>query len=188
MTQADPTGVLREEHRWILDVTGALERELDRVGAGSPDPAQMDRCVRFLRLFADACHHGKEEDLLFPALEDHGLPRDSGPIAVMLAEHREGRRLVGIMADALPAVAEGGNGALSRFEKAGRDYAALIRGHIGKEDGVLFQMADQIIEAPACARLCQAYEKTCDSKFEGCTKAELEALGREILAESASLG
>jgi hemerythrin-like domain-containing protein len=188
MTQADPTAILREEHRRILDVTGALERQLDPARTETADPVQLGRCVRFLRLFADACHHGKEEDILFPTLEDHGLPRDSGPIAVMLAEHREGRRLVEIMANALPELSAGDEDAMERFTRAGHDYADLIRGHIGKEDGVLFDMADRIIEAPACARLCEAYERTCTSKFEGCSKAELEALGREILAESPPRG
>jgi hemerythrin-like domain-containing protein len=184
MSHLDPTGVLREEHRWILNVAGALEKELDRGSAGSSDPDQLERCVRFIRLFADACHHGKEEDQLFPVLEEHGFPRDSGPIAVMLAEHREGRRLAAIMKDALPAIRQGDRAAMECFHSAGRDYTSLIRGHIGKEDGVLFQMADQVISAPACARLCEAYERTCASKFEGCTKAELEDLGREILAHA----
>jgi len=112
------------------------------------------------------------------------MPRDEGPIAVMLQEHREGRRLVGIMRDTLPEVRHGAAAAADRFERAGRDYAALIRAHIGKEDGVLFQMADQVVSAPACSRLCEAYERTCASKFEGCTKAELEDLAREILARA----
>ena len=184
MNRPDPTAVLREEHRWILEVAGALERELDRASPGNPDPDQLERCVRFIRLFADACHHGKEEDQLFPVLVDHGMPRESGPIAVMLAEHREGRRLAGIMNEALPGIREGDAAAMSSFEGAGRDYVSLIRGHIGKEDGVLFQVADEIISAPACARLCEAYEKTCSSTFEGCTKAELEELGREILGRA----
>jgi hemerythrin-like domain-containing protein len=182
VSQPGPTEILRQEHQWILRVTDALERELDRTPPRPRCTEQLERCVRFLRLFADACHHGKEEDQLFPVLEAYGMPRDSGPIAVMLAEHREGRRLVGIMKSALPALGAGDEAAMDRFEGAARDYAVLIRGHIGKEDGVLFQVADQIIEAPACARLCQAYERTCASKFEGCTKAELEALGQEILA------
>ena len=184
MSRLDPTGVLREEHRWILNVAGALERELDRASPGAPDPDQLERCVRFIRLFADACHHGKEEDQLFPILEDHGMPRDSGPIAVMLAEHREGRRLAGVMREALPGIREAEPTAMKSFETAGRDYVALIRDHIGKEDGVLFQVADQIISAPACARLCESYEETCNSTFEGCSKAELEELGREILARA----
>jgi hemerythrin-like domain-containing protein len=184
MSHPDATRVLREEHRRILEVAGALEEELDGTPSGFSRPDQLERCVRFIRLFADACHHGKEEGQLFPVLEDHGMPHDSGPIAVMLAEHREGRRLAGIMKDALPGIRQGNPAAMESFKRAGLDYVSLIRSHIGKEDGVLFQVADQMLSAPVCARLCEAYERTCNSTFEGCTKAELEELGREILGRA----
>ncbi len=52
-------------------------------------------------MFADQCHHGKEEDLLFPAMEAAGIPRESGPIGVMLEEHNIGRQYVRGMAEAV---------------------------------------------------------------------------------------
>lgn len=180
MSSSQTTAVLRAEHQRILQVVSVLERQLDV----RPDPLDLDtvgKCVRFLRLFADACHHGKEEDLLFPELQSQGMPRDSGPIAVMLHEHRLGREFVGVMADALDSARNGDDRATSRLVNAGRGYIDLIRGHIMKEDHVLFNMADQMVDAPACRRLCAAYEAVCASKFEGCTKAQLEALADDIL-------
>ena len=73
------------------------------------DPLDYDlvaQCIIFFRLFADACHHGKEEDLLFTELEAQGMPRDAGPIAVMLDEHAQGRALVRTMAAALEQALE----------------------------------------------------------------------------------
>ena len=70
----------------------------------------------FFRLFADQCHHGKEEELLFPLLEQKGIPRTGGPIGVTLHEHEEGRALVRQMGDAVEATkseperARGGRG------------------------------------------------------------------------------
>lgn len=180
MTESHPTQVLRDEHQWILAVAAALDRLL-----GAPPEAldfdAVEKCVTFIRLFADACHHGKEEDLLFPTLEAHGLPRDSGPIAVMLHEHRLGREATAAMRAALPAAREGDGDARTRLIHAGRGYVDLIRGHIGKEDNVLFHMADQMVVGQARVRLCAAYDGTCHHDFEGCTKAQLEELGREIL-------
>ncbi len=37
------------------------------------------KVVDFIRNFADRCHHGKEEDNLFPAMEKRGIPRQAGP-------------------------------------------------------------------------------------------------------------
>lgn len=198
MTETHPTRVLREEHERILAVADVLGTLLDQAagadGAAAPDGApaskgsgasadydRLDKCIRFIRLFADACHHGKEEDMLFPALQDQGLPRDSGPIAVMLHEHRLGRRFASIMAESIDDARSGDADAWKRLERAGRDYVDLIRGHILKEDNVLFNMADQLVTGPACTMLCQAYDGTGDATFGGCTKAELEELGREIV-------
>ncbi len=96
-----PTGMLREEHQLILRVLDVVQSLLEKGDAGEWDFDAWDDCVAFFRLFADACHHGKEEDLLFPELEARGMPRDSGPIAVMLSEHKQGRALVAQMAGAL---------------------------------------------------------------------------------------
>ncbi|UCC25137.1 MAG: hemerythrin domain-containing protein [Gemmatimonadales bacterium] len=180
MSESHPTQVLRDEHQWILAVAEALERLL-----GAP-PSAMDfdtveKCVTFIRLFADACHHGKEEDLLFPVLEEQGMPRDSGPIAVMLHEHRLGREAAAAMRKALPGARDGDEDDRLRLVHAGRSYIDLIRGHIGKEDHVLFNMADQMVSGETRVRLCAAYDETCSHAFEGCTKAQLEALGREIV-------
>ncbi len=180
MNRHRTTAVLRQEHRRILEVVGALERLLG-VRPQPLDLGAIDKCVRFFRLFADACHHGKEEDLLFPELEARGMPRDSGPIAVMLHEHRLGRELVSTMADAMDGAGRDDDSSTRRLVTAGRDYIDLMRGHIMKEDGVLFEMADRMVDAQACQRLCAAYDTVCASTFDGCSKAQLEALADDIL-------
>ncbi len=167
------TAALRAEHRLILEVAAVLERVLD---SGTVDTDSLTDCVTFFRLFADACHHGKEEDLLFPALESEGMPVDSGPIAVMLHEHRIGREFVGRMAAALPGVADEDAASKVEFAAAGRGYIELIRGHIAKEDGVLFEMADGMIVGPECRDLCAAYEDVCARRFEGRTLQDLEGI------------
>lgn len=96
-----PTRILRDQHRKILLIADILEAILSQdPESGGPDYEALEDCVRFIRLYADALHHGKEEELLFPELEAVGMPRDGGPIAVMLHEHREGRALVAAMAHA----------------------------------------------------------------------------------------
>jgi hemerythrin-like domain-containing protein len=174
------TRVLREEHRLILRVVARLDEIMDP-GSQGPDLEGVEDCVAFFRLFVDACHHGQEEGLLFGELEAAGMPRAEGPLAVMLAEHRMGRALVAQMASALDEARAGSEEALDRLRSAALDYVDLIRGHIGKEDGVLFTHADHLLDEPACARLCAGYEASCATRFEGCTKAQLEALAERIL-------
>jgi hemerythrin-like domain-containing protein len=177
---------LRQEHQLILKVLGAFERVIDEVRAqpGKPTPPELeavDDCLAFFRLFADACHHGQEEDVLFEELVDRGMPREVGPIAVMLVEHEQGRALVRAMTAALERASGGDEVAWSVLERAARDYVALLRGHIMKEDGVLFEMADRLIAGPACHEICERYHTVCLEKLEGRTRLELEKLAASLV-------
>jgi hemerythrin-like domain-containing protein len=156
------TSRLRDEHQLILQVADAMQALL----ASAEGP--------------DACHHGKEEDLLFPELEAAGLPRNQGPIAVMLYEHQQGRAFAQQMADALAPARQGDEPALAALQKAARGYIDLIRGHILKEDRILFEMADQAVRGSACERLCGGYGAVCARRFEGHSKEELQALAANI--------
>ena len=176
------TSRLRAEHNLILQVTDVLERLVTRSGSEEADFDALADCVAFIRLFADACHHGKEEDLLFPALEARGMPHDQGPIAVMLFEHQQGRAFARAMAGALDAARAGDAEARTTLWEAARGYIHLIRGHIQKEDHVLFEMADQAVRGPACQRLCDEYGLVCQRVFEGRTKEDLEALAARLAA------
>jgi len=177
MSDQTATGILRDQHVLILEVASILEKALD---GGGDDLESIGDCVSFFRLFADACHHGKEEDLLFPALEEQGMPADSGPIAVMLHEHRIGREFVGRMAAALPGAKAGEEGSAAEVAGAGRGYIELIRAHIAKEDGILFEIADGVITGPGCRKLCSRYDEVCARRFEGKTIADLEGLAETL--------
>lgn len=174
------TSRLRDEHVVILGVAEALHALIDAADEGRWSFDAFADAVTFIRLFADACHHGKEEDLLFPELEQAGLPRDRGPIAVMLEEHRQGRVFARHMAEALPPAREGDERARATLRNAALGYVNLIRGHIAKEDNVLFEMADQAVQGPARRALCGAYAGVCSRRFEGHTKEQLTALAARI--------
>ncbi len=186
-TAETATSRLREEHVVILAVADALHTLVAEAEAGRWNFDAFGDSITFIRLFADACHHGKEEDLLFPELEKTGLPRDRGPLAVMLEEHRQGRSFARHMAEALASAREGDERARATLRNAATGYVNLIRGHIAKEDNVLFHMADQAVRGTACRTLCGAYAGVCGRSFEGRTKEELTALATTI-RERAGLG
>ncbi len=172
---------LREEHQWILKVSGVLERILDREPDHGLDYPGIEDCVSFIRLFADACHHGQEEGLLFPELQARGMPRDSGPLAVMLQEHEMGRSFASHMRKALPGARDGKAESRQILVNAARGYIRLIRGHINKEDNVLFNFADQLVTGGACTKLCEEFGVVCGGRFEGKSKEELEALAQGLV-------
>ncbi len=177
-----PTTVLREEHQLILKVLDALEQVLNKGSAVSAQNVEMlAKYASFFRLFADACHHGKEEDLLFPELEARGIPREGGPIGVMLAEHEQGRAFVRQMHEALPGARAGEAAAMDALVAAGRKYIDLLRRHIDKEENVLFNMADRVVDQTSCGQLCDKYAHVCSGQFSGQTKDELQELAADII-------
>jgi len=134
------TDVLKREHRIIEQVLDCLEQMADRAASGEGfDRDNAADAVEFLRTSADRCHHGKEEDRLFPAMIDKGIPREVGPVAVMLAEHDVGRAAIRSMTGAI----DGDDAAA--FARPAREYVALLREHIQKEDNILFPMADSVL-------------------------------------------
>jgi hemerythrin-like domain-containing protein len=159
-----PTEELSKEHEAILSMIGILARIADRLQTGAPvDADDLDGAVGFLRVFADKCHHAKEEGLLFPAMEIAGIPRERGPIGVMLAEHLEGRRQVEAMAKAVPGIRRGDEHAAAAFAAAARSYGDILAQHIAKEDRVLYPMAD--------ARLTGAQQAELEKGFAEVEKA-----------------
>jgi len=155
-----PTGVLREEHEVILRALTVLERVGRDLAQGRPvAPETLPWLASFFRTFADKCHHAKEEAHLFPALEQHGIPREGGPVGVMLMEHEEGRALVRTFAEADTATAV----------SAIRRFVLLLREHIAKENEILFPMSDQVIPAEEQATMMKLFEA-----------AEQEIAGPEI--------
>lgn len=147
------TSSLMEEHEIILRGLRVLEALASRAAAGAELPAQaVNGVLDFLSGFADAHHHGKEEGILFPAMEEAGFPRDGGPLAVMLDEHQQGRALIATLREAAakPDAA---------FARAARAYAALLSQHIEKENQVLFHLADQALAGEDRRRVEEAFDE-----------------------------
>jgi len=162
----------------VIEVLGRLVARAER--SDSFEGQAFGKCVEFFRFFADACHHAKEEDLLFPVLEARGIPRENGPIGMMLYEHGIARQLTQQMADALAEVDEHGDSATRRFLDAAHQYRDLLTQHIFKEDNVLFTMGDRVLRPDDQTQLCGKFCDVACRSFGGKKRAELEAIATEL--------
>jgi hemerythrin-like domain-containing protein len=175
-----PVELLMEEHRLIEAVLDALSAAADRLeGDDPPAPAELERFVDWLRRYADAFHHGKEEDVLFTAMVASGMPRDDGPIAVMLEQHDEGRRLVTRLADAASGAAWTAD-TRRRAARAATDFAALLLQHIQIEDSVLYPMALATIPPAAWESIEHDFDELAAS--HAAERATLEAAAATLIA------
>jgi hemerythrin-like domain-containing protein len=183
----DTIETLMNEHRVIERVLDGLVGFADEVQRkGSTEKDELGRFVTFLREFADACHHGKEEEILFAAMVEHGFPRDGGPVAVMLHEHDQGRGLVGILRERAGQPGPWSDGDRRELSEVAWGFATLLRQHIHKEDAMLYPMAEQHLPPEAMeevAAACERYEA--DPARAGKHEA-LHALADELIRRHAA--
>lgn len=178
-----PTEILGEEHRVIEQMLDCLEKLAeDAVAKSRLDVQGAADAVEFFQVFADRCHHGKEEELLFPLLEKRGFSREGGPTAVMRSEHETGRAQVRAMGEAVEAARRNDSSAAPRFVRDARAYVWHLREHIQKEDHCLFPMAGNLLTPEDEAGLVEAFRGVESGKMGAGTHDRYLALARNLAA------
>jgi hemerythrin-like domain-containing protein len=184
---------LMTEHQIILRAVDALAAYAEEIRRGGGDREELFRFLTFIRDYADGLHHGKEEGILFPAMVEAGLPREGGPIAVMLQEHDIGREhvatLLGLAGTRIAWSPE------DREEVfiAARGYVDLLTSHIRKEDEVLYPMAERRLSPELRERVddrCAAFDAKAvqDGARERLEQLASELVSRHLAADSLGLG
>lgn len=180
------TDMLMEEHRVIERMLSALTVQAQRLkeGAAVRTGFFLD-ATDFIRNFADGCHHRKEEDALFQAMTDAGLSTQTGPIAILLAEHEQSR----VYARALEKSArelESGKAA-TRDEVAWNAlaYADLLRRHITRENDFFFPLAGRLIPYDEQAKLAAEFERIELEETGAGAHAKYHALAEAMEREAA---
>lgn len=134
---------LRSDHDKILAEMNLLEKA---VSSNDLDKEQVKSFLHFTESFAEP-HHQKEEKVLFPELEKKGIPKEGGPMGVMILEHELKRGLVKELKKALD---EGKEGKIREHAAA---IVTLLRDHISKENDCLYPIAEQVLTGEDLDRL-----------------------------------
>ena len=155
-----PTQMLENEHLVIAKIVGAAPVLADRLEAGATiDVVTLQGVVEFMRTFADKCHHGKEEELLFPLLGKKGIPLQGCPIGVLTTEHARGRILVNGLADSAEAYQKDDPAGKQGVIQALRGIAGLYPNHIWKEDYLLFPLTNKVLTPEEQHTLYRQFEQ-----------------------------
>ena len=175
-----PFHILKHEHRTIERALRGLDGACMRIAGGDRVPAgALLEIVDFIKTFADQYHHGKEETLLFPALERRGFTREGGPLGVMEHEHEVERELIAALEQAIELYQEGDVEAAQRFVEAARAYLRLLVGHIEKEDSILFRIGDEVLDDEDKSALAARF-KEFFSALGGRNLEDFERLATEL--------
>ncbi len=147
---------LENDHVYILLLTDIM---VSVTKQDAPDITHIEEIVDLIRNFADGIHHIKEENYLFPALNQKGMPSEGGPVAVMLHEHELGRNYVGGMIENINRYKAGEVAVLAKIHENMLAYAGLLKNHIYKENNILFRMADGMLSEDEQQQMLSEFSK-----------------------------
>ena len=163
-----PIARMVEEHQHILKLIAALPGMLEALRRDLQGTRPLaEQALDFIRNYADRYHHAKEEDILFGYFDPQ-----SEILGVMLQDHQDGRAHVRAVAEALPL------GDLDAVEAHLLAYGELLRGHIQRENEILYPWMDRTLTLHQVGELyarCAEVERTF-----GARSAEYEAFVNAI--------
>ena len=142
-----PIGPLMIEHRLIERLLTLMAREFKRIKDNVEvdpefafvDPVFIDTAVDFIRTYADRCHHGKEEDILFEALADKDLsPEHRQTMEELIQDHAWARETTASLVKAKDDYLLEKPGALDDLMEHLEKLVEFYPRHIDKEDKHFF--------------------------------------------------
>lgn len=142
-----------EEHKYIKRMLKVIRKASNKILIGEEICYEdFDKMIDFVRNYADAHHHGKEEKFLFKEMVDNlGNLGTKLVTHGMLVEHDWGRAFISELRDALNRVKSGDEESKLDVIANAVGYANHMVRHINKEDEVIYtfaqrQLAPEVLE------------------------------------------
>jgi hemerythrin-like domain-containing protein len=135
-----PIGPLMKEHRLIEKLITFMSVELERIRQERQVEIDvLEKILDFIKIYADKCHHGKEEEILFRRLDKKPLsPEHRKTLQELLSEHKYARGVVNNLQQAKTRYNEGNVDAIPSIMEAMDELAIFYPRHIEKEDKHFF--------------------------------------------------
>jgi hemerythrin-like domain-containing protein len=140
MKRMMPIGPMMIEHRLIERMLAVARKELERFWKEKKiNPQFVLELVDFIRLYADRCHHGKEEDILFRELAKKPLTEEHRKVVEdLVKEHNWARQQTREMVEATERYARGEQDAYLTVTARLSALVDFYPRHIEKEDQHFF--------------------------------------------------
>lgn len=141
MNDQSPIRDLYAEHNGITVMLEILRAVTEKLRRGEMvHKKDLMEIVNFLTVFADQCHHGKEEGVLIPAMKQ-SRKKNVKFLSEIIGEHKTGRDLINGMRVSLEGYSRD-TPELFHFSANAEGYVRLLTEHIRKENVILFPEAD----------------------------------------------
>ena len=162
-----PYGPLMVEHRLIERFISILKKEAESIKlTGRVHPRIVDSAIVFFREYADNIHHGKEEDMLFAALDGKDISVEHAHILQRLKdEHKAARSLITKLAESEIRYKAGEITEANHIVDFVNEIERLYLAHIRLEDKEFFIPVMQYFSEEEQADLTRRGEEY-DSRFD----------------------
>jgi hemerythrin-like domain-containing protein len=153
---SDAIDDLKHEHEAIVSALSILKNIVLSLSKQDKqiDWIDLSKFLSFLKEFADKCHHGKEEGILFPSMKNARIQDADEPIDVMLSEHTQGRKYIQEMTEITTQKIDG-----KKFIEIAKKYFDLMNQHIQKENNILFQIAENGLSKEELSKIYNQFEE-----------------------------
>lgn len=170
---------LRRDHVNMGKLLDLLEAQLRRLEeAGAPDLDLMLDILDYARDYPDLCHHPKE-DLVYRRLMERA-PETRAAVEELLSEHEVMVRGTKDIADTLNSLLLDAEVPRAGVVERLRDYIALNRRHIDKEEADMFRRAEAALSDADWNEIDAAIAAD-DPLFGGAAREKYRALRHNIV-------
>jgi hemerythrin-like domain-containing protein len=141
-----PIGPLMIEHRLIEKMIRRVSEEWASIErTRQVDERFIEEVVDFFTTYADRCHHGKEEDILFREIRKRKVdPELTRQVEELMQDHITARNYIRQLKDANGRFAAGETSALAEISQAMANLVDIYPRHIEKEDKQFFLNAMEV--------------------------------------------
>ena len=174
--------LLTTDHETTEKVFAALEQAF--AAPGGPPAAVVALMLDYFSVYVDQCHNMKEEQHLFPLIERLGIPREGGPLGVMLGEHEQSRTLLARWKPLAQAYVAGDRSTLLPLRDGFAEYSTLLKNHFWKENDILYPMALRVVREADAQKVVAGIEQV-EAGLGAGTRARYYGIAAEIIKAGA---
>jgi hemerythrin-like domain-containing protein len=173
----DPRAALREEHGATMKMLAALQRFIAKVvDSELGETKDLEALIEFFEIYVDRYHHGKEEQVLFPALSRTRTAGIDSLINSLMEDHRKARTSMEQIESHAVTLHSCSEADRYKFTEKADRYVDLVRKHIRKENSELLPLIEE--------RFSETERLQMAGQFDDVEKATLGSNGLEIFLVS----
>ena len=157
----------RKEHNTIQVMTGVLGLICNHLEINdSLAVSRMKTALSLLKDFLLKNHTAKEDDIYFLAIEDPGMPKDIGPLYLMLEEHNLGRYHINTLEEQVHRYSIDDYKEAAEIVRNVRNYMSFLNFHHNKEETIIYPLIEKIVHQQKLAQVIGSYkEHVVDRRF-----------------------